>query len=309
MIAKIKGSEFPDQWIIRGNHHDGWVEGATDPLAGQVALLDEAKAFGELMKTGWRPKRTIIYASWDGEEPGLLGSTEWAETHAAEIKKHAVLYINTDSNARGMLYVGGNHDLEHFVNAVAEDVTDPETKVSVAQRRRAKLRVDAMAPGAKPEDKEEAKRAADPKTGHADRSAGLGLGLFGVPGTSGREHHRAWLWRRRQFRRRLSFALRHLRASQQIRRSRICLWRGAVQDRGPAGDARRRQRPAACSAHGNFASAVSRYLKEIQKLETDKRKAAEIQNKALKDNVFALAADPTESMAIPPPSSRCRRST
>ena len=80
VIATIKGSAYPDQWVVRGNHHDGWVAGASDPLSGQVALLDEARALGGLLKTGWKPKRTIVYTSWDAEEPMLLGSTEWAES-------------------------------------------------------------------------------------------------------------------------------------------------------------------------------------------------------------------------------------
>ena len=116
VIATMKGSQYPDQWVIRGNHHDGWVFGASDPLSGQVALLAEAKALGELVKGGWKPKRTIVYTSWDAEEPMLLGSTEWAEDHAAELQKKAVLYINSDGNGRGILNVGGSEDLEKFVS-------------------------------------------------------------------------------------------------------------------------------------------------------------------------------------------------
>ncbi len=142
VIAKIRGAEEPDRWIIRGNHHDGWVFGATDPLAGQVALMAEAKAIGKLVKDGWRPRRTLIYASWDGEEPGLLGSTEWAETHAAELKAKAVLYVNSDTNARGFLGVSGTHALQHFASEAARDVKDPETGASVLARALAKARVD-----------------------------------------------------------------------------------------------------------------------------------------------------------------------
>src|SRR6202158_1120545 len=136
VIAVLKGSTYPDQWIVRGNHHDGWVFGASDPLSGQVALLAEAKAFGGLSKQGWRPKRTIVYTSWDAEEPMLLGSTEWAEQHADELKKKAVLYINSDSNERGFLGVGGSHDFQHLVNEVAADVVDPESGVSIGERAR-----------------------------------------------------------------------------------------------------------------------------------------------------------------------------
>ncbi len=144
VIARIEGSTYPDQWIIRGNHHDGWVFGAADPLSGNVAMLSEAKALGALLKTGWRPRRTIVYASWDAEEPMILGSTEWAETHAAELKAKAIIYINSDSNGRGLLGVEGSHEWQHFVNEVAADVIDPETKVSVADRVRAKTLADAF---------------------------------------------------------------------------------------------------------------------------------------------------------------------
>ena len=119
VIAMMTGSTWPDQWVVRGNHHDGWVFGASDPLSGQVALLAEAKAIGGLAKQGWRPKRTIVYTSWDAEEPMLLGSTEWAETHASELKKKVVLYINSDTNERGFLFAGGSHDFQHLMNQVA----------------------------------------------------------------------------------------------------------------------------------------------------------------------------------------------
>jgi N-acetylated-alpha-linked acidic dipeptidase len=134
VIARIPGAEFPDQWVIRGNHHDGWVNGAEDPIAGQVAELEEARAFGELLKQGWKPKRTIIYCAWDGEEPLLLGSTEWGEEHDAELKQHAVAYINTDTNGRGYLFVEGSHTLERFINGVSRDITDPEKNISVHDR-------------------------------------------------------------------------------------------------------------------------------------------------------------------------------
>ena len=134
VIAKIPGSTQPDEWIVRGNHHDGWVNGADDPISAQVALLEEARALGQLLKQGWKPKRTIIYAAWDGEEPMLLGSTEWAEEHADELRQHAVTYINTDGNGRGYLGMEGSHTLEHFMNGVARDIQDPESGVSVWQR-------------------------------------------------------------------------------------------------------------------------------------------------------------------------------
>jgi N-acetylated-alpha-linked acidic dipeptidase len=137
VIAKMKGAELPDQWIIRGNHHDAWVNGADDPLSGMVALLEEARGVGELTKTGWKPKRTIIYCAWDAEEPGLLGSTEWAEFHAEELKNKAAVYINSDSNGRGFLGMAGSHTLEKFINEVGKTVPDPQTKLTVWERTRA----------------------------------------------------------------------------------------------------------------------------------------------------------------------------
>jgi N-acetylated-alpha-linked acidic dipeptidase len=134
VIATMRGSGEPDVWVLRANHHDGWVNGAEDPISGQVALLEEARALGELAKSGWKPKRTIMYMSWDGEEPMLLGSTEWAETHAEELRKHAAVYINSDGNDRGFLNVEGSHSLEPLVNQVARAIEDPETKASAWQR-------------------------------------------------------------------------------------------------------------------------------------------------------------------------------
>jgi N-acetylated-alpha-linked acidic dipeptidase len=139
VIAKLPGKTYPDQWVIRGNHRDGWVMGAADPLSGHAAMMSEAKALGAMVRSGWRPDRTIVYASWDGEEPGLLGSTEWAETHADELKRKAVLYINTDNNGRGYLYAGGNGELQRFITGVAADVADPQTGVPVLERGRAAI--------------------------------------------------------------------------------------------------------------------------------------------------------------------------
>ncbi len=134
VIAKIPGSVAPDEWIVRGNHHDAWVNGAEDPISAQVCLLEEARSLGLLLKQGWKPRRTIIYTAWDGEEPMLLGSTEWVEAHADELRQHAAVYINTDGNDRGVLNMGGSHSLEQFINGVARDIEDPETKMTVWQR-------------------------------------------------------------------------------------------------------------------------------------------------------------------------------
>ncbi len=134
VIATLHGSAAADQWVIRGNHHDAWVNGAEDPISGQAAMLEEARVLGELHAHGWTPLRTIIYCAWDGEEPGLLGSVEWVETHLDELQKHAVAYINSDSNSRGYLNPGGTQDLQNFISGIARDVEDPETHLSLYQR-------------------------------------------------------------------------------------------------------------------------------------------------------------------------------
>lgn len=131
VVARIEGSAYPDEWVIFGNHHDAWVNGADDPTSGQVALMETGRALGELLKQGWKPKRTIILCAWDGEEEGLLGSTEWVETHADELKQKAVAYLNSDSTGKGRLNVGGSHSLERFINEVAHDVKQPGGDKSV----------------------------------------------------------------------------------------------------------------------------------------------------------------------------------
>ncbi|MGH9401559.1 MAG: M28 family metallopeptidase [Terriglobia bacterium] len=134
VIAKISGATHPNEWVIRGNHHDAWVNGAQDPLSGLTAELEEARALGQMVKQGWKPKRTIIYCAWDGEEPALLGSTEWAEEHAAELQQHAVAYINSDSNGRGYLEASGSPSLQQFIDGVANSIQDPEKGISVEKR-------------------------------------------------------------------------------------------------------------------------------------------------------------------------------
>jgi N-acetylated-alpha-linked acidic dipeptidase len=161
VIAKIPGATFPEEWVLRGNHHDAWVNGAEDPTSGMVAVLEEARAFGELLKAGWKPKRTIIYCAWDGEEPGLLGSTEFAEAHYDELRTHAVAYINSDSNGRGYLGIEGSHTLEKFSNDIAREITDPETKLSTWKRNH----LHEIAEAKSPEDREKIRQRADERIG------------------------------------------------------------------------------------------------------------------------------------------------
>jgi N-acetylated-alpha-linked acidic dipeptidase len=157
VIAKIPGSVAPDEWIIRGNHHDGWVNGAEDPISGQAPLLEEARAMSLLLKQGWKPRRTIIYCAWDGEEPMLLGSTEWVEAHAEELRQHAAVYINTDGNDRGLLNMGGSHTLEQFINGIARDIEDPETKLTVWER----LQLSKIAQAKSADERKELRQRAD----------------------------------------------------------------------------------------------------------------------------------------------------
>jgi N-acetylated-alpha-linked acidic dipeptidase len=156
IIAKIPGSVAPGEWIIRGNHHDAWVNGAEDPVSGTSPLLEEARALSLLLKQGWQPRRTIIYAAWDGEEPMLLGSTEWVEAHAEELRQHAAVYINTDANDRGLFEMAGSHSLEQFINGVARDIEDPETKMTVWQRQHL-----SQIANAKADDRKELRQRAD----------------------------------------------------------------------------------------------------------------------------------------------------
>ena len=190
VIGKIPGTTNSDQWIIRGNHHDAWVNGAEDPISGLVALMEEARGLGELAKAGWKPKRSIIFCAWDAEEPGLIGSTEFAEEHIDELKAHAVLYINSDTNGRGYFGAEGSHSLEKFINDVARDVQDPETKLSIWKRRQlAQIHL-----GDGPNDREEARSRADLRIGamgsgsdygaflQHDGIAALNLGFGGEDG-------------------------------------------------------------------------------------------------------------------------------
>jgi N-acetylated-alpha-linked acidic dipeptidase len=146
VIAKLPGSELPDEWIIRGNHHDAWVNGTADPVSGIVSEMEEARAISELIKKGFKLKRTLVYCAWDGEEPGILGSTEWTEDHQAELRKKAVFYLNTDANSRGFISASGSHSLEPFFNEIADDVIDPQTGVSIKERKYALTIVNADKP-------------------------------------------------------------------------------------------------------------------------------------------------------------------
>ena len=297
VIAKVRGAKNPEQWILRGNHRDAWVFGADDPLAGHVAMMDEAKAIGALLKQGWKPARTIVYASWDGEEPGLLGSTEWAETHADELRKNAVFYLNTDGNGRGFFHAGGSHAYQHFINQVSADVRDPETGVSAQQRVRARLQVDALDGGGA-----RAARMAKIAASDADLPIeGLGSGSdysaflqhFGVASFNigyGGESEQGGVYHSAydtidHYERFGDPGYAYGVALAQTA-GRIVL-RAANADVLPM-------------RFGDFADTVAMYADEVHKLADDKRAHGEALDRLLDAGAFKLAADPKRTAIAPP---------
>jgi N-acetylated-alpha-linked acidic dipeptidase len=298
VIAKMRGSDSQEQWVVRGNHHDGWVFGAWDPLSGAVAELAEAKAIGALVKSGWRPKRTLVYASWDGEEPGLFGSTEWAEAHAEELQRKAVLYLNSDENGRGFLQAGGSHSLQRLLNEVAEGVRDPETGASVAMRWRARLMVNGYGERAT----EESRKAAAVAASNADLPlAALGSGSDYTP-----------------FLQHLGIASLNLGYSgeedqQGVYHSRYDTFEHFVRFGDPtfvygiamaqtAGHimlrvANAEALPLRVEA---FADTVEGYRQELHKLADEQRSRAQQLTKLLDENAFGLASDPTHPLQAPP---------
>lgn len=300
VVAKLKGKDRPDEWVLRGNHRDGWVFGASDPLSGHVAMMGEAQALGRLYKAGWRPKRTIVYLSWDAEEPLLLGSTEWAETHAAELKKKALVYINSDSNGRGFLDVGGSHSLQHFTNQVAADVKDPQTGVPVGQRLRAGMAVAGEAPGASARAVALAKIAGDPGKDLPIDALGSGsdysaflqhLGLaslnvgFGGEGSSGGVYHSAY--------------------DTYEHHSRFVdpghAYAGALAKVAGRMVIRMADADVPVQRYSDFAETVAGYLDEVKKLADTTRGQATARAKLLAAGAYKLADDPTEPRADPEP--------
>ncbi len=297
VIAKVPGAETPDEWIVRGNHRDGWVFGAWDPLSGQVAMLAEAKAIGELLHTGWKPKRTLVFASWDGEEPGTIGSTEWAETHADELQRKAVIYINSDDNSRGFMLAGGSHSLQHFVNDVAISVQDPETGVSVGARSRARLLVRGIERGATDTDRRLA-RVASTSTDLPIDGLGSGsdyqaflqhLGVATLNIEYGGESDQSGVYHSQYdtFEHYMRFGdpgLKYDVAEAQTI--------GHMDLRLAAAEVLPLQ-------FGDFADTIGGYVDELHRLADDKRRTSEELAKLLDLNVFGLAADPTRVVGPP----------
>ena len=289
VIATIRGRQYPDEWIIRGNHHDAWVNGAQDPVSGMGAVLEEARAFGALMKEGWRPKRTIVYCAWDGEEQGLLGSTEWAEAHADELKQKAVLYINTDSNGRGYLGASGSHSLEKYINGVAQDIVDPEKNISVWKRSQ----LARIANARSPEDRREIRSKADLRIGALGSGsdytvfidhlgvASLNLGYGGEDG--GGIYHSIYddfYWYTNFSDTDFSYG----RALAQTGGTAVL----RIADAGLLP-----------FEFTNFAETVKRYLDELKKLLKSKQDEIAERNRQLEEGVFSATADPKEAF-VPP---------
>ncbi|HXY97162.1 MAG TPA: transferrin receptor-like dimerization domain-containing protein [Steroidobacteraceae bacterium] len=302
VIAKIPGRESPEAWVVRGNHRDGWVFGAWDPLSGQVAMLAEAKAIGALVKSGWRPKRTLVYASWDGEEPGLLGSTEWAETHAAELRRGAVLYLNSDTNTRGFLDAGGSHSLQHLVNEVAAGVRDPETGVSTQARLRA--RILAQGYGRESDDEENAEAHAR-ETRLAQAGGDLPIHALG----SGSDYT--------PFLQHLGLTALSIEYHGEDDQAGVYhssydsfdhyvrfgdpTFAYGVAEAETAGHVVLRMADAEVLPleFASFADTIAAYTEELRKMTDEKRKKAAELARLLDENAFGLAADPTRAVAPP----------
>ena len=289
VIARLRGSERPDEWVIRGNHHDAWVNGAEDPTSGQVAMLEEAHAVSQLMKSGWRPKRTIIYCSWDGEEPGLLGSTEWVEAHAGELQQKAVIYLNSDGNSRGFLFVGGSHTLERFVNEVERDVVDPEKEISVYERSRARVILEGDA-----ERRREARERQDLRIGAlgsgSDYSpflqhlgiATLNIGYGGEGETEG-IYHSIY----DSFDHYIRFGDPTFDYSMALSKTGgRAILRFANADYLPL-------------TMGNLSDTISMYAKEVMKVATDERDAIAERNRRINEKTFEAVDDPTKRRVAP----------
>ena len=290
VIGKIPGTTAAEEWIIRGNHHDAWVNGAEDPISGLIAELEEARAMGELTKQGWKPKRTIIFCAWDAEEPGLIGSTEWAEQHADELKHHAVVYINSDTNGRGYFGAEGSHTLEKFINDVARDVQDPETKLSVWKR--AQLRQIGRSGDAS--ERQEARSRADLRIGalgsgsdygaflQHDGVASLNLGFGGEDG--GGIYHSIYddfYW----YTHFSDIDFVYGRALAQV--GGLAIMRLANAELLPF-------------EYSNFADTMQTYVKELKALAQKSREEVIERNRELDEGVFAAMTDPRVK-SVPPP--------
>jgi N-acetylated-alpha-linked acidic dipeptidase len=290
VIATMKGAELPDQWVLRGNHHDAWVNGATDPVSGLVALLEEARVVGELARSGWSPKRTLVYAAWDGEEPGLLGSTEWVEAHADELRDKAAVYVNSDSNARGTLEIGGSHTLQAFFNQVGRDVTDPEKNIDVIERARA-VRILNGTPEVSRAAREEADLRIDALGSGSDYSPflqHLGIAALNM-GYGGEDEYGQYHSIYDSFAHYLRFMDPQFEYGIVLAKTggRTML-RLANADVLPF-------------SFVPMSEAVGRYLDEVMKLADDLREKTAEKNRRIEDGTFVAFFDPTKTWVVPKP--------
>jgi N-acetylated-alpha-linked acidic dipeptidase len=289
VIAKIKGSAYPDEWVMRGNHHDAWVNGAGDPISGQAAMLEEAKALGQLLKTGWKPKRSIVYCSWDGEEPGLLGSTEFAEDHGKELQQKAVVYINSDGNGRGFLGAGGSQALEGFIDEVTQQVVDPETNASVFDRKKASQLVNAKTTKDKKEILERKGQRLDALGSGSDFSSFLQhLGIatldFGFGGEDeGGEYHSIY------------------DSFDNYKRFKDPDFKYGVALSQTAGHAALRMADAEILPFDfrSLQATISRYATELTELVNNTRESTVVENQLIKAKDYTMAADPTKNFKAP----------
>ena len=289
VIARIPGAVAPDEWVIRGNHHDAWVNGAEDPISGLVPLLEEARAYGQLLKQGWKPRRTIIYAAWDGEEPALLGSTEWVEAHADELAAKAVAYLNSDTNNRGYLNIGGSHSLENFINDVARDIEDPETKLTVWKRAQLRAIADATSADARQETRQRADLRIDALGSGSDFTpflqhvgiATLNLG-YGGEGGGGIYHsiYDDFKW------------------FTTFDDTSFVYGRALAQTVGTA-VLRLADAEVLPYQFTGLAETVAKYTKEVEKLAKDKQDEIRERNRELDEGLFTATADPREP-DVPP---------
>lgn len=290
VVAKLEGSEQPEQWILRGNHHDAWVNGAEDPVSGLVTLLEEARAFGELTKQGWKPKRTIIYLAWDGEEPGLLGSTEWVEAHSADLLQHAVAYFNSDSNGRGYFEADGSDVLQHFITSVAQDVQDPEKKMSVWERARLRRIASAKTQDEKNQARNELQLRIGALGDGSDYTAfihhlGIPSADMGFGGeSSGGVYHSIYddfYW----FTHFGDPSFEYERAESEIMGTAVM--RLANADLLPFN-------------FEDFSTAVHKYLDDVQTLLKDDQQNIRERNREIEDGVYNATNDPLKPLAPPP---------
>ena len=289
VVGRLAGSTEADQWVVRGNHHDAWVNGAEDPVSGQMSLLEEARALGELYKQGWRPKRTIIYAAWDGEEPMLLGSTEWGEQHAQELQQHAVAYINTDGNGRGLLQAEGAHSLEALVNGVARDVEDPEAGMSVWKRLQLSRIHNAANADARAQLRNRADLRLDPLGSGTDYTVfehhlgvpSLNLAYFGED--EGGIYHSIYddfYW------------YTHFSDTEFVFGKALAQTIGTTVMRLADADVLPYR-------FSNLADTVNEYLKEVQELLKQKQTAVKETNRELEDGVYKAINDPRRPRVAP----------